>query len=264
MAKILHNNIWYSPVDSRSIYEIDYEKKILANAESLFPGYVCMQFKKTVESIYGVAIPDLVLIDKDYREWIIIEVELEHHALQGDVEDQIMKFAAGQYTEEHARYLVEKNPTLEYEKLKTLMRTMQPRISVMVPVSKPAWSNNLLKHKATIAVIEIWGDDTGRYLMRVNGEQPIVLKKTFLTNVFRGTITKKELTIENASVLPDSDLMQIYIDSSFSTWKIVRTAVGAWLFPQGKSPIDELSALSFKLLVNDSGDYILEASKWHH
>jgi hypothetical protein len=175
-----------------------------------------------------------------------------------------MKFAAGQYTEEHAKYLVEKNPNLEYEKLKTLMKTMQPRISVMVPVNKPAWSNNLLKHKATIAVIEIWGDDTGRYLMRVNGEQPIVLKKTFLTNVFRGTITKKELTVENASVLPDSDLIQIYIDSSFSTWKIVRTTVGAWLFPQGKSPIDELSALSFKLLINDSGDYILEASQWHH
>ena len=64
MPRILHNNIWYSPVDSASMYESIYESKILNSSDYLFPGYFCLPFKKQVESIYGPAIPDLVLIDK--------------------------------------------------------------------------------------------------------------------------------------------------------------------------------------------------------
>lgn len=76
MTKILHNDSWYSPVKSNSIYEKTYEQKILENSNMLFPDYFCFYFKKQVQSMWGPGIPDLVLIDKLYREWIIVEVDL--------------------------------------------------------------------------------------------------------------------------------------------------------------------------------------------
>ena len=62
MTRILHNDSWYSPVKSNSIYEKTYEQKILENSNMLFPSYFCYYFKKEVQSDWGPGIPDLVLI----------------------------------------------------------------------------------------------------------------------------------------------------------------------------------------------------------
>jgi hypothetical protein len=108
-----------------------YEWKILNNSKYLFPGYFCFQFKKPVNSIYGTGIPDLVLIDQEYREWIIVEVELEHHRLQGDVLDQVVKFAAGEYKRGHAEYLLAKHSELDTDRLVALVTGTQPRIQFL-------------------------------------------------------------------------------------------------------------------------------------
>ena len=261
MSRILHNNIWYTPVDSMSMYESAYESKILSQSEYLFPGYFCYYFKKSVGSIYGTAIPDLVLIDKQYREWIIVEVELEHHSLQGDVLDQVVKFAAGEYTEAHATYLLEKHPELDENRLKTLVRGTQPRISVFVPVQKPEWWRILLQYNATIAVIEVWEDDTGRSLLRISGDQPIAKSSKFLSNVFRDRNMSKALKVENPAVLPLKDKIRITFDGLSSEWVIIRSKNSAWILPSGRYPLDNVSPLSFRLTIDNLEDYSLEVSR---
>lgn len=265
MSKILHKGSWYSPVDSWTIYEKVYENRIETHAGELFPGFYCLPFKKAVDSIYGRGRPDLVLIDRQYRSWIIVEVELEHHPLRNDVEDQVRKFASGKYGDKHAEYIYNKNneigkySDLDFEKLKLLVRGTQPKISVIVPVEKPSWWKSLLQYNATIAVIEIWEDDTGRYFLRVNGDQPAKAKTEFLSKVFRDPITPSGLRLENPAVLDSSlNRVSIFIGKYLTIWRIMRSKSGAWLIPDDRTPIDEMSALSFKLIISDSGDLQLE------
>jgi hypothetical protein len=261
MAKIFHNGNWYSPIDSASMYESTYESKILHSSEDLFPGYFCLTFKKPVESIYGTGIPDLVLIDKEYREWIVVEVELEHHGLRGDVLDQVVKFAAGKYTKEHSQYLTSKHSCLDENKLESLICGTQPRISVFVPVQKPEWWRTLLQYNATIAVIEVWEDDIGRTLLRIDGDQPTAKPPEFLSDVFRDRNLAKGLRVGNPAVLPAEDRIRILIGGFVSEWVIIRSKTNAWLMPVGKYPLDELSALSFRLTRSESEGYKLEENR---
>ena len=261
MTRILHNDSWYSPVKSNSIYEKTYEQKILENSNMLFPSYFCYYFKKEVQSDWGPGIPDLVLIDKHYREWIIVEVELEHHGLQGDVLDQVVKFAAGKYSKAHADYLSDKHEVLDREKLTALICGTQPRISVFVPVQKPEWWRILLQYNATIAVIEVWEDDTGRNLLRINGDQPTAKSSEFLTNLFRDRNLAKGLKVENPAVLPSTDDIRIAFNGLFSEWAIIKSKSTAWLMPKGKYPLDDVSALSFRLTKSESDGFQLEENR---
>jgi hypothetical protein len=261
VAKILLNGIWYTPVDSASMYESKYESKILHNSEYLFPGYFCFPFKKQVESIYGTGIPDLVLVDRDYREWIIVEVELEHHGLKGDVLDQVVKFASGNYSKSHADYLLDRHEVLDRDKLTALICGTQPRISIFVPVQKPEWWRILLQYNATIAVIEVWEDDTGRNLLRINGDQPTAKSSEFLTNLFRDRNLTKGLKVENPAVLPQTDDIRIAFNGLFSEWVIIKSKSTAWLMPKGKYPLDDVSALSFRLTKSESDGFQLEENR---
>jgi hypothetical protein len=202
-----------------------------------------------------------VLIDHEYREWIIVEVELEHHRLQGDVLDQVVKFAAGDYRKAHADYLLQKYHELDADKLTALITGTQPRISVFVPMQKPEWWRVLLQYNATIAVIEVWQDDTGRSLLRINGDQPTVKSSEFLTNLFRDRNLSKGLKVENPAVLPNSDEIQILINGMASEWSIIKSKTNAWLMPKGKYPLEDLSALSFKLTLSSSEGYQLEENR---
>jgi hypothetical protein len=261
MSKILINGNWYSQIDSSSMYESIYESKILSNSDYLFPGYFCFPFKKPVSSIYGTGIPDLVLIDKEYREWIIVEVELEHHGLQGDVLDQVVKFSAGDYSEDHARYLSERHSELDKSKLTTLICGIRPRVSVFVPIAKPEWWRVLLQYNATIAVIEIWEDDTGRNLLRIDGDQPTVKSSEFLSNLFRDEKIIKGLRVENPAILPPLDEIRISIQGKSSEWAIVRSKSNAWLMPRGKFPLESLSGLSFRLVQAAPNEYQMEVNR---
>jgi len=262
MTRILHNDSWYSPVKSNSIYEKTYEQKILENSNMLFPSYFCYYFKKEVQSMWGPGIPDLVLIDKHYREWIIVEVELEHHNLQGDVEQQVKIFSSAKYGKAHAEYLFRKHPDLDYEKLCSLVVGTQPSITVIVPVAKPSWWKNLLPYNAHIAVVEVWQNNIGKQLLRINGDQPAPLEAEFLTKVFRDSdVTLKGLRVDNPAVLEDIEKIQIYIENELTIWRQVRTVTNCWLVPDGKPPIDDIDSMAFNLLIDSSGNFLLKAAK---
>ena len=85
MARLLIDDEWYEAIDGRSWYEQDFESVVGAHATALFPGCHVVPFKIAVESGYGRKIPDLALVDTDYREWSVVEIEMAHHSLHGHV-----------------------------------------------------------------------------------------------------------------------------------------------------------------------------------
>ncbi len=259
--KILFRGTWFYPVKSSTIYEGVYEKRILANAEYLFPGFYCAPFKKAVESRHGTGVPDLVLIDRNYRSWVVVEVELETHSLQSDVEIQVKQFANGEYDEEHARYIHGKLPNLDPDRLQMLILGTPPSILVIVPIVKPSWAVYLRNHRATISQIEIFEDDTKQQLLRIDGDNPMAFTSEFVSRLFRDGSSDRGLRMENPGAIENLDTIRILVSGYGTTWKVIRTKASIWLMPASREPLAEMSARSFRLMINQSGDYFMEEDR---
>jgi hypothetical protein len=256
--RILHRESWYHPIKSSTIYEGVYERRILANAGHLFPGFHCAPFKKAVHSRFGTGIPDLVLVDKNYRTWIVVEVELETHSLQSDVELQVKQFAYGEYDIDHVTYLNAKIRDLDQERLRMLMLGTEPSILVIVPVVKPSWSLSLRSYRATIMQVEMFEDDTKQQLLRVDGDYPRTFENRFVSRLFRDGVTARGLRMEHPGAIENLDEVRILVSGYRTTWKVVRTRASIWLMPASREPLSGMSDRSFRLMLNDSDEYLLE------
>lgn len=100
MAQILitHSTArhWYTPIASIKQYnEPDFEQKLFRYAESIFENYYVFKFKYglTCDDIPGQYFePDLLLVSKTFKKWVIVEVELCKPPTQ-HTKDQITCFS---------------------------------------------------------------------------------------------------------------------------------------------------------------------------
>ena len=171
VARLLASGEWYDTVSPQSIYETDFEDILLANGELLYPTFITTKFKCKVNLEYGNGIPDLALVDKGYRQWWVVEVELSSHRLAGDVERQVSIFSSGIYGDRHAEYLAQQSTDFDAESLLEMMRGRQPRVLVIVERLKPEWVTALARWEALIAVAELFRSKRD-YILRVNGQHP--------------------------------------------------------------------------------------------
>jgi hypothetical protein len=104
MARLLVGSEWYDAVASEDFYEVQFEGLVLQNAASLYPSYFAVPFKTTVTSEHGSKKPDLALIDRDYRAWWVVEVELAHHSLHHHALPQVQVLATAEYGAPEAEY----------------------------------------------------------------------------------------------------------------------------------------------------------------
>jgi hypothetical protein len=105
-------------------------------------------------------------------------------------------------------------------------------------------------------------NNIGKQLLRVNGDQPIVLAEEFLSKVYRDSeVTAKGLKIDNPAVLPEIEKISILINDEITVWRLVRSSSGAWLMPFSRSPIDENKSMAFNLTIDSSGNYRLKEGK---
>lgn len=129
----------YDSVSSNSFYEFEYENVILDRASLLFPEYHAVPFKKRVESETGRAIADLALIERSYRKWWVVEIELSHHSLSGHVLPQVDILANANYGTDIAQYLASRSSDLDIGSLENMMRGSQPLVVVIVDRYLPDW-----------------------------------------------------------------------------------------------------------------------------
>ena len=236
MKKILVLGKWYSLISSSSMYENDYENRILRFRNQLFPDYYCAKFRTKIESLLGNCIPDLILVHKEYKDWYIVEVELEHHSLSGHVYDQVTKMHHGHYDMEHLIAAKEAIPELDLVRLKELIR-QRPKTLVIVPISKINWKESLFPYKTKIMSIEVWEDDTGDCLLQVDGDRPISYENEFLTELRTDASLPRTLKVMNTASLPKDGMIQIEFLGAKEMWTIMTTSAGKWLIPKGRSSL---------------------------
>ncbi len=80
MAQVLvtRENAWYQGIASlKNIREKELEESILRYATAVFSNYVCFQSSFTFSNTTGeTSDPDILLISKNFKSWLIVEVEL--------------------------------------------------------------------------------------------------------------------------------------------------------------------------------------------
>ncbi len=259
MSKLFAGNSWYYTKYSSSFYESHYENRIIANAETLFPNFVCLKFKLDVTSddYGGPSRPDLVLIDKQYRYWYVVEVELDNDQLSA-VENQVKVFTSGKYGDDHANYLHQKAPDLDLLKLKKLMST-QPEVVVLVPRVKPSWSNKLAQYGTKFVVIEIFENSQKVEIFRVDGDELREEDDRFITQLtFNGSYSRA-LTIQSPGNLdPEVRILSILVENQMTNWKLVSYGSSHMLLGQGTLPLDIKPGTSFRLSEQPDGLLVME------
>ena len=127
MAQLLvvKENAWYQAIASiRNYSEGDFEAKIYKYSKGIFKNYIVCKFKYDI--IYEkdrsiVRKPDLVLISKDFKRWLFIEVELSNKPL-GHTKTQIRCFLYPEFDPALvADFLYRQNPSFFAGKKKRLI-----------------------------------------------------------------------------------------------------------------------------------------------
>jgi len=238
VARLLVNDSWYEGVSPTAFYEHDFENLILDRADLLFPGFFSVPFKKTIVWESESKQPDFALVDKEYRDWWIVEVELIHHSLKGHVIPQVEVFKNGTYTESHARYMATKNLSLELPRLLDLMKGDQPDVLVVVNSPAPKWVQPLKQAGAIMSVAELFRSDTNSLAVRLNGESPTIPAKLVTRCRFSNLLPRMLVIDSPGAFAADHDqIISISYEGNLTQWKRFYIQDQVWLNPLQNNPL---------------------------
>lgn len=172
LARLLLRDEWFEPLSLHAQYETEFERILLAYADTLFPTWYLVPFKVDVRSDEGVKRPDLALIDRDYRRWWVVEAEMARHDFNSHVLPQARVLAYGRYNEVHVSALLRSAAMLDSERVAAMVRGEPPRVWVIVDRPQPDWERPLEAIGAALGVVEIFRSTTNQHVFRLNGHQP--------------------------------------------------------------------------------------------
>ena len=244
----------YEEAASGSLLELEYENLIAGNAASLFPGFVFVPFKITVASEVGSKKPDYALIDREYRKWWVVEVELAHHPFTSHVLPQVEVLARASYGDREAMYLCEQAPTLESGRLRAMMLGDQPQVLVIVNQPCPRWETELQILDALLVSVALFRSEQNDYVFLIEGQIPRV-RTDALTMCRRSRLIPRLWEVESPGALPETtgDTLSVEFEGRMTTWRRINSRDTVYLAPEGAS--DSLGPLTtiVELVRTDGG-----------
>lgn len=256
MTRLLVDEEWYDQIAPSALYEREYERVVFQQAPLLYPDYHMIPFRHMVESDYGRAKPDAVLVDKAYREWWTVEIELAHHSLANHVLPQIEILAYGYYTQDHVKRLYETNPSLDRHRLEDMMKGLPPRVLVIVNSPVPGWIQDLRRYHAIVTVFEIFRSSTNQRIFRINGECPVAPAEV-ISRCHFDELLGSLLIVESPAVLQagHSERLEIAHEGFITQWIRIDSQDRVWLQPYGANPLD--ARLHYELLQEEDGSLLI-------
>jgi hypothetical protein len=255
MAKVLLDNKWYEELSPTGVYEAAYETMVKAHAQHLWPRFHPVKFKTTVYAGTESAKADFALVERGYTEWWVVEVEMEHHLLNDHVLPQIRTLANAAYGDNEAKKLCEGCQSLDFDRVKTLLKANQPRVLVVVNKPKPDWIKPLAKHEAKLAIFEVFRSANSEHLFRVNGEHPIGPSEV-ISNCTFDPLMNRCLLVESAgglAVHPQGKISIVYEDH-ITEWERLDTGGKVWLIASGPNPLPD--GFDFELVRRGDGQFM--------
>jgi len=265
MTKVLHRNgKSYDQVAPTSLYEIDVEQNILIHGETLYPEHFILPCKILVETDQGeTAKPDLAFIAKDYREWWIVEVEMEEHSLESHVLPQMEILSNGAYSDQHAKYFCEKLPELDYLKISNLIQSIPPRLMVIVNTQpSEIWYKELEQLGVSVSVFEVFRASDEDEVFRLDGEHIAKFVDT-VTQCFCDGISPNLLRIDTPERLdvPPRGIVKIRYNDYVTEWQRVDAQSKVWLIPLKRNPLPMREKFKYELLRHRDGSLTIRITK---
>jgi hypothetical protein len=257
--RLLINGEWYDRVNTSSLYENEFGRLLIANAQYLVPSFKVCPFKVIVESDEGSAKADLAFIDHGYRQWIVVEVELGHHPFYGHVLPQVRKLHLGVYHERHAAYLSRNNPSLDAARLRDMVKGEQPRVLVLANEIDSMWEKELSRIDVSVYTFSLFKSRKEHHIFETD-LSIISLPETTLTLCRRDRIIQSWLQVNSPAGLPlaANETMEIIVNGASTWWTRVDTRQGVYLKPEGRCPLQ--CDVRYELFRTASGDIELRPS----
>jgi hypothetical protein len=242
MAKVLFNDRWYEEVAPAGVYESFYEATVKTHAQQLWPRFHPVHFKASVYAGADGVKADMALIEKNYSEWWVVEIEMAQHSFESHVLPQTRKLAGASYGPDLATKLCDGCPRLDAAKVQVMVKEIHPRVLVVVNKPRPHWAKELKKIDALLAVFEMFkSDDDNEYMFRVNGEHPVGAAQ--LLSVCRfDDLMNRWLVVEDPIALRVSGQTHLTIEFEGHATEWVRKKMGSkvWLYtPHGPNPLPD-------------------------
>ena len=232
MARLLYRGRWFDQASSHDHYEREFERILEQHAHNLFDTFHFVPFKCTVSSPEDgdSRRADYALIDKCYRSWWIVEVEMAHHSLKGHVLPQVRTLSRATYGVREVRYLCSRNDALEEHKMEELSKGQPPRVLVVVNAPVQGWGEELKVFDALVAICQVFRSDRNEYLLRVNGELPKTDEEVLTTCACNLAIDRLLEIHSPASLkISPNETVPIHYDGQVSTWQRMDTGNSVFL-----------------------------------
>lgn len=224
MARLLLREEWFEPLSLHAQYEAEFERILLAYAEILFPCWHLVPFKIDVRSDEGVVKrADLAMVERDYRQWWVVEVEMARHDFNSHVLPQVRVLSYGKYDQTHVNALIANAPWLDTERVAAMVRGEQPRVWVVVNHPRPDWVPPLRAIGATLGIVEIFRSGKNQHSFRINGEQPQPPAKATI-ECRRDPLVLRLWSVTSPAQLPiiDGETMDIYMEADGRPFRWMR------------------------------------------
>lgn len=203
--------------------------------------------------------PDLVLIDKRYRMWTIVEVELSNHSLDHHVYPQMQALATGNYKEEHAMWLVNRNDFLDKAQMIRMVQHKSPSVMVLVNSTDVSHKWSQLKHLCVeLAYLETFrnvetGDDIFSYSGYEPKIEPRIVAKAKHNNTLRNTLFCKQIADQK---LRQDGEVQMCFNQTILDVRIIPMKNDECLL-QPKQTTNFTNTRNYNICVTEQGDFLI-------
>lgn len=236
MPRLLVDRERFEALGSSALYEGQYTRLLLQHADILFPGLKAIAFSPIVVFDSVGKRPDMALIEPDYSRWWVVEVELSHHSVEGHVAPQVGVLARATYGADVAAWISERNPDLDPDALRQMMKGEQPAVLVIVNASRPEWVSRL-RPDAEVMVIEPFRSELNKMIFRQNGVE-LAPGSSVLSFCRVHPILRRMLVVESPAAIADlgTEPFMAEYEGTVSSWKKIQTQDQMWLAPERSSP----------------------------
>lgn len=238
MPRLFHRDEWFDELSPNALTEGEFESLLVQNADIIRTDAVIVPFKKTVYAADGSARADLAIVSRDYRDWVIVEVEMARHDLYRHVVPQVRILREAVYTQEYVDYLHSKHSDFETEKLSDMLRGAPPEVLVLVNKPDDEWRRELRRYGAHMMVFEIFRSISNKHIFVIDGEPPR-LAHSFITELSFSNLLPRCLFVRSPAALTfkQGDRISILVEDQMTFWERFHTATDVFLTPVAGMPI---------------------------
>ncbi len=253
MPKLRYKGQWFLQIAPDALPEQAFESLLIQHSDAFVPDAWMIPFKKTIYSRDGSAQADLAIVSHDYRQWFVVEVEMSRHSLFGHVLPQVRTLRDGDYGEDHADYLIERQAELDPARTKDLLRS-SPKVLVIADRPDPDWRRTLAGADISLFAIEIYKSELNEYIFSLDGAVPS-RPADLVTYCSFSRMLPRQLTVETPSALQiaNGEHVQILWEGRITEW--IRMDIKDRCYLRTRGPFLLKPGVRYALMRNSDGAF---------